>query len=61
LSALEATSEAIVSEGVVSEDEVVAALAAIRDFIADPHTFICGLAFSSFGLRRRTYRSSTRR
>jgi hypothetical protein len=41
LSTLEATGEAIVSEGVASEDEVTAALAALRDFTADPDTLIC--------------------
>ena len=41
-STLEATRGAIVSEGVTSEDEVLAALAALRDFSADPHTLICG-------------------
>jgi len=41
-STLEATGEAIVSEGVASEDEVSAALAALRDFSADPHALICG-------------------
>jgi ubiquinone/menaquinone biosynthesis C-methylase UbiE len=39
---LEATREAIVSEGVASEDEVTSALAALHDFAADPHTLICG-------------------
>jgi SAM-dependent methyltransferase len=39
---LEATSEAIVSEGVASDDEVTAALAALQDFTADPDTLICG-------------------
>ena len=40
-STLEATSDAIVSEGVASEDEVMAALGALRDFTADPDTLIC--------------------
>jgi hypothetical protein len=39
---LEATREAIVSEGVATDEEVSAALAALQDFTTDPHTLICG-------------------
>ena len=40
-STLEATREAIGSDGVASADEVTAALTALEDFTADPHTLIC--------------------
>jgi hypothetical protein len=46
---LEATSDAIVSEGVASDEEVTAALAALQDFTADPRTLICGPRVSSSG------------
>jgi ubiquinone/menaquinone biosynthesis C-methylase UbiE len=39
---LVATREAIVSEGVASDEAVMAALAALQDFTADPSTLICG-------------------
>ena len=41
-STLEATAEAIMSEGVASRDEVTAALTALQRFTADPRTLIGG-------------------
>ena len=41
-STLEATTEAIVSEGVATRDEVTAALTALQRFTADPAALICG-------------------
>jgi hypothetical protein len=41
-STLEASAEAIVSEGVASEAEVAAALTALQRFTEDPQTLICG-------------------
>ena len=39
---LEAATDAIVSEGVASRDEVAAALTTLERFTADPATLICG-------------------
>jgi ubiquinone/menaquinone biosynthesis C-methylase UbiE len=41
-STLEATREALVSERVASEEEISAALTALKDFTEDPRTLICG-------------------
>ena len=49
---LEATKEAIVSEGIASDGEVAAALEALHDFTADPDTLICGPAIFQLWSRR---------
>jgi SAM-dependent methyltransferase len=41
-STLEASTEAIVSERVASQDEVTAAITTLQHFTADPQTLICG-------------------
>jgi hypothetical protein len=41
-STLEASTEAIVSEGVASKDQVTEALTDLRRFTEDPQTLICG-------------------
>jgi len=41
-STLEASTEAIVSEHLASNDEVTAALASLQHFTEDPQTLICG-------------------
>jgi hypothetical protein len=39
---LEASTDAIVSEGIATKDEVMRALATLERFSADPRTLICG-------------------
>ena len=41
-STLDATAEAIISEGIATPDQVTAALASLRRFTDDPDTLICG-------------------
>jgi hypothetical protein len=41
-STLEATADAIISEGIATSDQVTAALASLRGFTEDPSTLICG-------------------
>jgi methyltransferase family protein len=41
-STLEASADAIVSEGIASKDKVTEALATLQRFTANPHTLICG-------------------
>jgi SAM-dependent methyltransferase len=41
-STLDASADAIVSEGIASRDEVTEALATLERFTANPHTLICG-------------------
>jgi hypothetical protein len=41
-STLEASADAIVSEGIASRDKVAEALTTLQHFTANPHTLICG-------------------
>ena len=53
-STLEATAEAIVSQRVASEGDVMAALATLERFTADPQTLICGpCIFQLWSARRK--------
>ena len=52
LSTLEATAEAIVSEGLASTDEVNAALAQLGEITADPHSLIAGPRLFQLWARR---------
>ena len=59
-STLRAASEAVVSEGVASENKVAAACAALQDFTANPHTLICGPRVFQPWSRPSAYRPSSR-